>query len=213
MTHYRVGIPLYAGFDLIDVTSVWDTFNRIQDYWKDGTIEVLLLGAACTPIQSGQRLTLTPTATFEEKINVLITPGAQDVSQGLADQALLKFLRAQADIEWVTSVCTGAVVNSAAGLLDGYEATTHWAAIDKLKANPKVKVVNGCPRYVRDRNRFTTAGVSASLDGAFELMSILTSEQVAKCVQLIVQYNPQPPFAGGDPCTADYATYALVMGG
>jgi len=100
-----------------------------------------------------------------------------------------------------------------AGLLDGHRATTHWAALDRLRTYPKVTVANGYPRWVDCGNRMTTAGVSASIDGALHLTERLTGDpSVAKCIQLEIQYNPKAPYAGGAPAVADFETYETVMG-
>jgi cyclohexyl-isocyanide hydratase len=219
MKTIRVGLPIFERVDLIDVAGPWDMLSRVNQFWSGNTLETVLLAKTCEPVVSGQKLLLTPMATFADyankQLDVLLVPGAQDVSAATGDADFLAFIKQQAKkATWVTAVCTGAVILSAAGLLDGYQATTHWAALDDLKANKNVKVVNGYPRFVRDRNRFTTGGVASSLDGTLELIALITGDEaIAKATQLIVQYHPQPPFDCGDPAVADYATYALVTGG
>lgn len=104
-------------------------------------------------------------------------------------RAYLSFLRTVSDkARFVTSVCEGALLLAKAGLLDGYEATTHWAFIPCLKKYPKVKIVEGCPRFVVDRNRVTGGGISSGLDEAFKLVELLSSYQVAQEVQRVTQY-------------------------
>jgi cyclohexyl-isocyanide hydratase len=219
MKAIRVGIPIYPGCDLIDVAGPWDLFSRVNQFWNGNTLDTLLLWKSCEPVMTGQNLLLTPTATFADfatsQLDVIFVPGGEDTSGATNDPDYMEFLKEQAKrAPWVTSVCTGALVLSAAGLLDGYQATTHWAALDRLKTNTNVKVVNGYPRFVHDRNRFTTGGVASSLDGTLELISLLTGDEgIAKATQLIVQYHPQPPFNCGDPAVADYETYARVTGG
>jgi transcriptional regulator GlxA family with amidase domain len=101
----------------------------------------------------------------------------------------LNFLRTVSDkARFVTSVCEGALLLAKAGLLDGYEATTHWAFIPCLKKYTKVKIVEGCPRFVVDRNRVTGGGISSGLDEAFKLVELLSSYQVAQEVQRVTQY-------------------------
>jgi cyclohexyl-isocyanide hydratase len=100
---------------------------------------------------------------------------------------------------FVTSVCEGALLLAAAGLLDGYEATTHWSFIPCLKEFPKVKVVEGHPRFVVDRNRITGGGISSGLDEAFKLVELLSSYEVAQKVQQVTQYYPCPPVASTLP--------------
>ena len=143
-----------------------------------------------------------------------LLPGAGDTSDATNDPVLMEFVKTQgANARLVASVCTGALILGTAGLLDGYRATTHWMAIGGLTAMKNVRVVNGFPRWVHDRNRLTTGGVSSSLDGTIYLISLLTDEQTAKCVQLLIQYNPHPPFDCGDPSVADPETYLRVVYG
>ncbi len=216
--NYRVGIPIYHGVDLIDVAAPLDILSRVPQFWKEGTFDVQVVGKTLDPVPTWQKAGLQPTATFRDyeknPMNVLLVPGSEDTSPATNDKELMAFIKEQAKhAKWVTSVCTGAMVLAAAGLLDGYQCTTHWAVLDALTTTyPKALVVNGFPRYVRDRNRFTSGGVSSSLDSAVELVSLLTNEHVAKCCQLIVQYQPDPPFNSGDPAHADYVTWATVMG-
>jgi transcriptional regulator GlxA family with amidase domain len=216
--NYRIAIPIYPSVDLIDVAAPVDVLSRIPQFWKGGTIDLQLVAETLEPVTSGQSFTLTPTATFDDfkkkRANVLLVPGSIDVSPAKSNPRYMDFLRTQgAKATWVTSVCTGALLLGYAGLLDGYRATTHWAAIAELQKIAGVAVVNGYPRWVHDRNRFTSGGVSSSLDAALKLVAILTgSDQIARCVQLVIQYHPSPPYDCGDPAVADYETYRIVTG-
>lgn len=163
---------------------------------------------------------ITPTATFAdyaggEPLDVLLLPGASDTSGATGDPVLMDFVTAQgATANMVTSVCTGALILGAAGLLNGFRATTHCLALDALRGiSSEILVVNGYPRWVHDRNRLTGGGVSSSLDSTLYLISLITDEQTAKCIQLLIQYNPQPPFNCGDPSVADTDTYLRVVYG
>jgi transcriptional regulator GlxA family with amidase domain len=105
-------------------------------------------------------------------------------------------------LNWVSTIrgeVQGALLLAAAGLLDGYEATTHWAFIPCLKEFPQVKVVEGYPRFVVDRNRITGGGISSGLDEALKLVELLSSYQVAQSVQQATQYYPCPPVASTLP--------------
>jgi transcriptional regulator GlxA family with amidase domain len=216
--NYRIAIPIYPSVDLIDVAAPVDVLSRVSQFWSGGKIDIQLVAETHEPIVSGQSFALTPTATFDDfeanRANVLLVPGARDVTPARINPRYMNFLRAQgADAAHVTSVCTGALLLGYAGLLDGYRATTHWAAIPELQEIAGVAVVNGYPRWVHDRNRFTGGGVSSSLDAALKLVSILTgSDQVARCVQLVIQYHPSPPYDCGDPAVADYDTFRMVTG-
>jgi len=216
MQRLRIAIPIYPGVDLIDVTVPFDVFTRIPQFWKERELDLQLVAAAKgTSVVTGQNITLTSTAAFDdyndEPPTVLLVPGAYITSGATGDAELMKWIAEQgAKAEIVASVCTGALVLAKAGLLDQYRATTHWAALGTLTAFKSVRVVNGYPRWVRDRNRITGGGISSSLDTAIYLVSILTNEQTAKCVQLLIQYNPHPPFETGDPAVADQKTYLLT---
>jgi cyclohexyl-isocyanide hydratase len=212
----RITIPIYATVDMIDVAAPVDVFSRIQSFWPGHTVDIQLAAETRDPVMTGQSVALVPTATFDDldpgDTNLLLVPGSYDVSGARSSSSFMDFLREHAaDADYVTSVCTGALLLGYAGLLDGYRATTHWAAIAELQKIGGIEVVNGYPRYVHDRNRFTTGGVSSSLDGALKLTSIFTgSDDIARAAQLLIQYHPQPPFDAGDPAVADYDTYKTV---
>jgi cyclohexyl-isocyanide hydratase len=130
--------------------------------------------------------------------------------QGLLakDEEVLAFLRAQgARARYVTSVCTGALLLGAAGLLGGYEATTHWAYVDRL-ASFGARYRKG--RVVIDRNRITGGGVTAGIDFGLYLATELAGERAARAIQLGLEYNPEPPFQSGHPDTADPALVAEI---
>ena len=137
MSVLRIGIPIYPTVDIIDVAAPWDVLSRIPEYWSGGRVEMLLIAETCDPVLSGQSLYLTPNHSFDdcEKLDVLLVPGTQQLEAGiLTNEKYRTFIQQQAKgAQWVTSVCTGAVVLAAAGLLDGYRATTHCLAIDVLK--------------------------------------------------------------------------------
>jgi cyclohexyl-isocyanide hydratase len=209
-----IGIPIYGGVDLIDVAAPVDVLSRIPHYWSGGAVQLILAAATCDAVVTGQNVPLIPATSFEDcpQLDVLLVPGAYDVSGVVSDEEFLAFLRKQAaGAKHVTAVCTGSIILAAAGLLDGYRATTHHLALPMLESYCSVTVANGYPRWVECGNRFTTGGVSASLDGALKLAEILTGDaQVARCIQLEVQYRPSPPFDCGDPAVADFRTYDLV---
>jgi len=219
MQPLRIAIPIYPQVDLIDVTVTFDALSRIADYWIERTLELHVVGPTLDPVLTGQNLPIVPTKTFDDyegiTLDALIVPGAYQPLSATKLDPFMSFVRTHGPTAQITaSVCTGALILATAGLLDGYRATTHWAAINSLtKISQNVRVVNGFPRWVHDRNRLTTGGISSSLDGTLYLISLLTDEQTAKCAQLILQYDPQPPFQTGDPSVADTETYLRVAYG
>ncbi|HEY0370877.1 MAG TPA: DJ-1/PfpI family protein [Thermoanaerobaculia bacterium] len=220
MSSLRIAIPIYPQVDMIDVAATVDPLSRIPDFWKERPLELNLVAATLDPIVTGQNVKITPTATFtdytpDKPLDVLLLPGASNPSGATSDPVFMDFVRAQgATAQMVTSVCTGALILGTAGLLNGFRATTHCLAIETLRAiSDQILVVNGFPRWVHDGNRLTGGGVSSSLDSTLYLISLLTGEQTAKCIQLLVQYNPQPPFNCGDPSVADTDTYLRVAYG
>src|SRR5256714_2735855 len=199
-----IGIPLYKNFDALDVVGPHQTF-----YMQNPALKTLLVGPTdCEPVESYEHLKIIPDCTFKScpKLYVLFVPGGVAFQDVLCDQTYLEFLRRQADgAKLVTSVCTGALLLAAAGLLDGYKATTHWGYKSVLRLFPKVIVAEGFPRFVIDANRITGGGISSGLDESMMIVSLLLGDDAAKRGQLIMQYAPQPIFNDGDPSTAEPA--------
>jgi cyclohexyl-isocyanide hydratase len=155
-------------------------------------------------------LTLYPTTSLADSppLDVLFVPGGFGQVPLAKDQEILSFLRAQAArARYVTSVCTGALLLGAAGLLDGYDATTHWAYVDRLQSFG-ARYRPG--RVVVDRNRITGGGVTAGIDFGLRLAGELAGETVARAIQLGLEYDPAPPYDCGHPDKADSAMVAMV---
>jgi transcriptional regulator GlxA family with amidase domain len=205
---YNIAIPIYEGVDLMDVAAPYEIFNWMGVYWKAKTVKVELVAANMLTIKTRDGLKLTPDKCFDDyhkhnlQADLLWVPGGdpKKLQEMMQDSCYLDFLKKQSEAaSYVTSVCEGALLLASAGLLDGYSATTHWAFIPCLKAFPKIKVADGYPRCVVDRNRVTGGGISSGLDEALELVARVSSYDVAKQVQLTTQYFPQPPFSGDIP--------------
>jgi cyclohexyl-isocyanide hydratase len=137
-----------------------------------------------------------------------MVPGGPGQQQLMDDESVLAFLRKQGgQAKYVTSVCTGALVLGAAGLLDGYRATTHWLSLPFLELFGAIPVD---ARVVVDRNRVTGGGVTAGIDFGLRLAAILHGETIAQQIQLQMEYRPDPPFASGSPATAPAAVVDAV---
>lgn len=145
---------------------------------------------------------ILPTAAFADcpQADIICVPGGHGVREAIADPAIIDFVRQQAPgAMWVTSVCTGAFVLGAAGLLHGKNATTHWAYTHLL---PLAGATHKAARVVRDGNLLTAGGVTSGIDFALELIAAISGEDVARTIQLALEYDPAPPFDGGTPRTA-----------
>jgi transcriptional regulator GlxA family with amidase domain len=140
--------------------------------------------------------------------DVLLVPGGEGNRPLLDDDEVLEWVRgADEGSTWTTSVCTGALVLAAAGILDGKRATTHWAYLDRLRelgADPVAE------RIVVDGKVMTAAGVSAGIDMALTLAGRIAGEDVARAVQLGIEYDPEPPFDSGSPAKASPELVELV---
>ncbi|MFF8799141.1 MULTISPECIES: DJ-1/PfpI family protein [unclassified Methylobacterium] len=186
-------------------------FPRVQQLDLTGPYEVLamvpgsrvhLVAKSLSPLPSATGLVLTPTLDFAAcpALDVICVPGGAGVNPLMEDAETLGFLRRQAArARYVTSVCTGALVLGAAGLLRGKRATTHWAAHDLLAAFGAIPTEG---RVVRDGNLLTGGGVTAGIDFGLTLAAELTDAATAQAIQLHLEYAPAPPFDAGRPETA-----------
>ncbi len=199
-----VGIVLFPNVTQLDVTGPYEVFARMP-------ATVHLVAATLEPIRSEQGLTILPELTFETapQLDVICVPGGIGVNAAMEDQALLAFLQCQASgARYITSVCTGALVLGAAGLLRGYQATTHWLSLELLPlfgAHPVDQ------RVVIDRNRITGGGVTAGIDFGLVIASELCDAAVAQEIQLMIEYDPVPPHPAGSRSSAPAAVVQGVL--
>nr|WP_315459089.1 DJ-1/PfpI family protein [uncultured Sphingorhabdus sp.] len=132
--------------------------------------------------------------------DILCVPGGHGVRDAIADRAIVDFVERQgSDAQWVTSVCTGAFILGAAGLLQGKRATCHWGYTHLL---PLFGATHEAARVVRDGNLVTAGGVTSGIDFALQLIAMIAGDPVAQSIQLALEYDPAPPFTGGTPATA-----------
>ncbi|HEY2709830.1 MAG TPA: DJ-1/PfpI family protein [Caulobacteraceae bacterium] len=192
-----IGIPIYEEFDLLDLAGPWEMFK-----WAGYTIEVVAEtpGLIASNGGPGAALSVEATTSFAQagKWDALWTPGGSPKALNrlmTRPSAYLDFLcEKAAHAKYVCSVCEGALLLAAAGLLDGYTATTHWAFVPCfLQRYPKVKMADGFPRYHLDRNRLTGGGIASGLDESLELIRLLSGEAAAEAAQQNTQYYPDPP--------------------
>jgi cyclohexyl-isocyanide hydratase len=172
--------------------------------------KVHLIWKRIEPVASDSVLVLTPTVTFADcpQLDVLCVPGGMGTDDMVNDEEMLDFLCRQAKAaKYITSVCTGSLVLGAAGLLRGYRATTHWSAMDNLAPYGAIPAKT---RVCVDRNRITGGGVTAGIDFALTLVSIMVDRQTAEMIQLRLEYNPAPPFNSGSPDIAPPEILALM---
>lgn len=202
--HLQIGGFIFDQLDQADFTGPFEVLSRVPD----STFHVI--GKTLAPVKDTRGLILTPQTTLADcpPLDVLLMPGGSGVNALMEDAEALDFLRKQArGAKLLFSVCTGALVLGAAGLLKGRRATTHWASHDLLA---KLGAVPVHERVVIDGNLVTAAGVTSGIDGALRVAALLRGDQAAQEIQLYLQYAPQPPFDSGTPETAPPAVLEAV---
>ena len=192
----QIGIVVFPKVTQLDFTGPLQVFSSLPG------AKVHLIWKRIEPVASDTVLTITPTVSFADcpQLDVICVPGGAGTDDIVNDEEMLAFLRRQATgAKYVTSVCTGSLVLGAAGLLKGYKATTHWTAMDFLAPYGALPTKT---RVCVDRNRVTGGGVTAGIDFALTLVSILIDRATAEAIQLRLEYSPSPPFDSGSPDTA-----------
>ena len=196
-TQFNIGFLVYPDVIQLDIMGAY----QVLAFPPNTTIH--LVGKTLTPIVSNEGLIITPTTTLDNcpLLDVICVPGGgMGQTQVMKDDSILSFLQHKSTTaKYITSVCTGSLILAAAHLLQGYKATCHWAFREQL-AMLEVEVVP--QRIVIDRDRITGAGVTSGIDFGLTLLSLLWGEDTAKMAQLMMEYNPQPPFNAGTPETA-----------
>src|ERR1700675_3288765 len=200
----QIGLVLFPRVTQLDFTGPLQVFSRVPG------AKVHLIWKRIEPVASDSVLTLPPTVSFADcpQLDVICVPGGAGTDDMVNDEEMLDFLRRQsAGAKYITSVCTGSLVLGAAGLLRGFRATTHWSAMEHLAPLGAVPTKT---RVCVDRNRITGGGVTAGIDFALTLVSIMVDRQTAEAIQLRREYNPAPPFNSGSPDTAPPEILALM---
>jgi cyclohexyl-isocyanide hydratase len=200
----QIGFVIFPNVTQLDFTGPLQVMHRIPG----ATTHILARSLEAVPSDCG--LGLLPTASFAAapKLDLICVPGGFGVADALEDRETLSFVRSAAgQARYVTSVCTGAFVLGAAGLLRGKRATTHWAYRHLLA---RVGAVPETARVVRDGHVITGGGVTAGLDFAFTIAAEVAGEEAARRIQLALEYDPKPAFDAGDPERAPHETRAHV---
>jgi cyclohexyl-isocyanide hydratase len=190
---FRIGLLIFPDITQLDMAGPYEVFIKFPDavvhlIWKD-----------LAPITAGGGLQILPNTTFADcpQLDLICVPGGAGMNPLLNDLEVLGFIQRQAKTaRYVTSVCTGSLVLGAAGLLKGKRAASHWMSRDMLTAFGATPVAD---RAVIDGNIITGGGITAGIDFAFVVAAEAFGEDVAKSIQLAIEYDPQPPFDAGSP--------------
>jgi putative intracellular protease/amidase len=201
----KIAIPIFDKVTALDAVGPYEVLSRLPG------AELKFVGFEPGPVKTDNRmLALHVETTLEEfaEPDILVVPGGFGTRALMKDERMLDWVRrVHRTSQWTTSVCTGSLVLGAAGLLDGLEATTHWAAMDtlgQLGARPTGR------RVVEQGKIITAAGVSSGIDMALRLAAKVAGDQIAQAIQLGIEYDPQPPFDAGSPEKAPEDVVALV---
>lgn len=207
----KIAMMVYPGMFLQDLVGPLDMFESLMHR------DIYLVWKNKQPVGNQDpvhptMIPVTATTTFAEcpdDLDVLFVPGGvPGTFNAMDDPEVIAFLQQKGKTaRYITSVCTGSLILGAAGLLDGYKATTHWATFDALK---EVGAIPTKARIVEDRNRITGGGVTSGLDFGLLIIARLRNQAYAEAVQLYLEYDPQPPFDSGTPEKSKPLVYGFL---
>lgn len=189
-----IGILIFDDVEELDFTGPYEVFGALYKVTAEGRVVLIAEGEG--PVRCANGLRVLPDYSFDDapELDVILVPGGQGTRRELDNPRLIEWLRAAGSrCRWVTSVCTGSVLLHEAGFARGKRVTTHWGYVEEFQARGDVTVVDG-PRFIRDGNLVTSAGVSAGIDMALWLVGQLYSPEVARRLQRGIQYEPAPPY-------------------
>jgi transcriptional regulator GlxA family with amidase domain len=201
----KIAYVIYPDFTALDLIGPYEVISR----WPGA--EVHFVARSLDPVRADAGLTVTPTDTPETlpDPDLIVVPGSGNPLPVLEDQVLIDWLHSAAPgCQWTASVCTGASLYAAAGLLAGKKTTTHWVFREYVRSQGAEVVPD---RVVWEGNHVSGAGVSAGIDMALSLTERIHGPEAAKALQLIIEYDPQPPFDAGSPDKADPETIELAQ--
>jgi len=206
--HLQVAIPLFDQCTALDAVGPYEVLQRIP------TLDLTFVGHQRGEVRTENRmLGLCVDATFEDapEPDIIVFPGGVGTRPMQDDQRVLEWVRhAHASTRYTTSVCTGSLVLGAAGLLRGLTATTHWSCYDELAAHGAIPTAERVVEHL-DQRIITAAGVSSGIDMALRLVELLFDDTAAKAAQLMIEYDPQPPFGCGAVAKADDTVMTRVI--
>jgi putative intracellular protease/amidase len=201
----RIAIPIFDQITALDAVGPYEVLSRLPD------AEVVFVAREPGPQRTENGvLALTADAALTEVSHpeVIVVPGGFGTRALMSDETILAWLRAaHATSQWTTSVCTGALLLGAAGLLEGLRATTHWLELETLRRFGAEPVSE---RVVVQGKVITAAGVSSGIDMALTLAAAIAGDEIAQAIQLGIEYDPQPPFNSGSVASAPAAIVELV---
>jgi transcriptional regulator GlxA family with amidase domain len=200
----KVAYVVYPDFTALDLVGPYEIISR----WPG--VEVHFVASSLDPVRTDRGLTVIPTdtpATLPDP-DLIVVPGSENPLPVLEDRELVEWLRAAApNCAWTASVCSGAGLYAVAGLLEGKTTTTHWGFRDYLSALGVAVVPD---RVVWEGTHISGAGVSAGIDMALSLTERVHGRELAEALQLIIEYDPEPPFDAGSPAKAGAKTRRLA---
>lgn len=201
-----VGLVLYPRFTALDIVGPFQTLVDVPG------LDVFFVAEKTGPVSDHTgRLSLVATKSFADvdQLDVVVVPGGMADSGLIASDPVVEFVkRIHPTTTWTTSVCTGSIFLATAGVLDGIEATTHWASYERLRALGAIPVET---RVVHRGKVITAAGVSSGIDMGLVLVAAMFGDEMAQVIQLAIEYDPQPPFDSGAPSKVAPELLAMVQ--
>ena len=200
----QIAIPLFERLTALDAIGPYEVLSRLPG------AEVVFVAAKAGPKRTDTgALSLTADRGLGEVLrpDVVVVPGGRGTRDQPHDELLAWIRHVHQSSQWTTSVCTGALLLGAAGVLDGLRATTHWLFFDQLRAFGAEPTLE---RVVEQGKVVTAAGVSSGIDMALRLVQRVAGDEVAQAIQLSIEYDPQPPFDAGSPAKAPEPIVQLV---
>ncbi|MFE5625928.1 DJ-1/PfpI family protein [Streptomyces virginiae] len=203
----QIAVLLYDRFTALDAVGPFDTLGRLTD------AEVVFVSERPGPVRTDNgALALVADKGLDEvtRPDIVLVPGGPHPEAEMANPVVMDWLRAvDAATTWTTSVCTGSLLLASAGLLEGRRATSHWLYLDRLA---KLGAEPTGERVVFDGKYVTAAGVSSGIDMGLTLLGRIAGDDFARAVQLMTEYDPQPPYDAGSPEKAPAALVARLRG-